>query len=213
MPAYFVRVAGCNQMCSFCDSKSAWSQGSTYADCADLNRFAEAVCEKMSQAGCRDLIITGGEPLIYSKNELPLFIDRVSHMAPYTTIHMETSGYSGNPAWAPMNEKAYQNLCVHLSPKIDYNLPESFWIQKATEIRFPVSSDEDLKKVKNWISCHKDLFDKNPVIYLSPIIKPDESIDSLPSNSAFFRLVDFIKNETGYRFRLSVQQHKWWNIR
>lgn len=210
MPAYFLRLSGCNQRCSFCDSKSAWTQG---AECTDLHQLADGIYENMMRAGCQNLIITGGEPLIYSENELPILINRLEYLFPAIKIHMETSGYSGNLAWIRKNEKIYQDLCVHLSPKLGYGLPETFWIQKATEIRFPVSSKEDIENVKNWINAHDGLFDKRPIIYLSPIIENLSAINTLLFTPFFKELVKAIKSDTIYDFRLSVQQHKWWGIR
>jgi len=63
MPAWFIRTCGCNLTCEYCDSKYAWKNGKEM----HINNIKKKVCEN----GCKNVIITGGEPLL-QEDLLPL---------------------------------------------------------------------------------------------------------------------------------------------
>ena len=56
MPAWFIRTAECNLACEYCDSKYAWKDGKEM----HINDIKKEVCNN----GCKNVIITGGEPLL-----------------------------------------------------------------------------------------------------------------------------------------------------
>ncbi len=55
-PCAFIRLAGCNLRCSYCDTRYAYEEGSL--------RELSAIERQISAFGCRLVEITGGEPLI-----------------------------------------------------------------------------------------------------------------------------------------------------
>ena len=55
-PAVFLRLAGCNLHCSWCDTKYSWKQG--------LSVSVQEVAERIKSFDCPSLVITGGEPLM-----------------------------------------------------------------------------------------------------------------------------------------------------
>jgi 7-carboxy-7-deazaguanine synthase len=71
-PAVFLRLAHCNLACVWCDTKYTW-------DWAHYDQSKEVVAvsvgeveEGIRRLGCRNLVITGGEPLIQQRALLPL---------------------------------------------------------------------------------------------------------------------------------------------
>lgn len=60
MPAYFIRLYGCNLNCSWCDSKYA-RNGDFYED------TTESVAKRIERSSKQFIVITGGEPLIQKK--------------------------------------------------------------------------------------------------------------------------------------------------
>ncbi len=55
-PAVFLRLAGCNLTCRWCDTKHSWGNG--------MELEAADIAARILSHGCRNLVITGGEPLL-----------------------------------------------------------------------------------------------------------------------------------------------------
>ena len=58
VPAYFIRLAGCDVGCHWCDVKDSWSM-----DFPFLN--LQKVLDDLKSNNCKTVIITGGEPLLH----------------------------------------------------------------------------------------------------------------------------------------------------
>jgi len=56
LPCAFVRLAGCNLRCAWCDTKYAWDEGEAMT--------VEAVLAKVAALKCSRVELTGGEPMI-----------------------------------------------------------------------------------------------------------------------------------------------------
>lgn len=56
VPATFVRLAGCNLACAWCDTKYSWGNG--------IELSAENAAARILAFGGKSLVITGGEPLL-----------------------------------------------------------------------------------------------------------------------------------------------------
>ncbi|MBI3609414.1 MAG: radical SAM protein [Nitrospirae bacterium] len=79
-PCVFIRTAGCNLRCDWCDT--------TYAFYDGREMSVEAVLALVETHACRLVELTGGEPLL--QKEAPLLVARLSD-AGYTVL-VETSG-------------------------------------------------------------------------------------------------------------------------
>ena len=102
-PAVFLRLAGCNLHCSWCDSKRAWGQG--------IELSATDVAEKLLTFPCRRYIITGGEPLLQSA-ELEILLKLLPADA---IIEVETNG-----TLAPSPALAARVNQWNVSPKLPH---------------------------------------------------------------------------------------------
>ena len=80
MPAVFLRLAGCNLHCTWCDSKRSWGQG--------IELSAEEVAARLLAFPCCHYVITGGEPLLQSA-ELEKLLPLLPKQA---YIEVETNG-------------------------------------------------------------------------------------------------------------------------
>lgn len=114
-PAVFVRLAGCNLSCDFCDTDYS------------LKFFASVndVVERVQELGgdCPMVILTGGEPL--AQRETPALIDALRRAG--KRVHIESNGtmYTDLPAdvW----------LCVSPKERVDPRMA-----QRADEVKLIV---------------------------------------------------------------------------
>jgi organic radical activating enzyme len=98
--AYFIRLAGCDVGCSWCDVKESWD--------ADLHEQVEIsdLVELAMKSGSKIVVITGGEPLMYNLDELTRKLKRVG-----LRTHLETSGayaLSGEWDWVCVSPKKFK---------------------------------------------------------------------------------------------------------
>ena len=100
--AVFLRLQGCPVGCAWCDSKLTWYAGGERKTVSELCRI---VAEYPSSAS---IVITGGEPLIYSLDHLFIGL-RIKF--PHRLLQLETSGaypFKGvcRPDWTTLSPKA-----------------------------------------------------------------------------------------------------------
>ncbi len=78
LPVYFLRLSGCNSNCPWCDTKYH-----TQGEEMDIYEVAKI----LKDSGFRDIIITGGEPML-QKDEL----FKLMTYLPTLNYHLETNG-------------------------------------------------------------------------------------------------------------------------
>lgn len=96
-PAYFIRLAGCDVGCVWCDVKDSWN-----VEEHPLLSVEELINDVV-HAGANRVIITGGEPLMHDLQELTVGL-RSNAIA----VHLETSGVhplSGEWNWITFSPK------------------------------------------------------------------------------------------------------------
>ena len=122
-PAYFIRLAGCDVGCSWCDVKESWEVSKDqYVD-------LDTILEFIIKSKAKNIIITGGEPAMY---DLGLLTQRLKQNENF--VHLETSGayqISGTFDW----------VCV--SPK-RFKLPIDESLAMADELKVIVVNRQDL---------------------------------------------------------------------
>jgi len=101
--AFFIRLAGCNVGCPWCDTKHSWpaDQHPSVA----LERLAQHALNAQN-SGAAFVVITGGEPLHHDLGPLTQVLD--DHVD--LPIHLETSGVdplSGRFDWITVSPKRH----------------------------------------------------------------------------------------------------------
>lgn len=141
--AYFIRLAGCDVGCTWCDVKDSWD-----AERHPVRTVASLV-EEASRVPARIVVVTGGEPLMHDLSELT-----TSLRAQGLRTHIETSGTH------PLTGE-WHHLC--LSPKkFKAALPEAF--TKADELKVIVYNKHDLK----WAEEQAAQVRQSCLLYLQP---------------------------------------------
>jgi 7-carboxy-7-deazaguanine synthase len=127
--AYFIRLAGCDVGCVWCDVKDSWD--STRHPLLEIDFLVEQV----KQAGSPIAVITGGEPLLHDLQELTRQLQNAG-----IKTHMETSGsspLSGSWDW------------ITLSPK-KFKPPIPEVVIKANELKVVVFNKSDFEWAEKW---------------------------------------------------------------
>ncbi|RXH56791.1 7-carboxy-7-deazaguanine synthase QueE [Granulicella sibirica] len=200
LPCIFVRLAGCNLRCAWCDSEYTFTGGKPFT--AD-----EIVREIEALAPCRLVEFTGGEPMLQARELLPL-MDRLIHSG--YTLMMETSG-----------ERPLEDVPVPVHKIVDVKCPgagsaaNSFRMSnlealtKRDEVKFVLSHREDYEFAKAFIVEH-DLNRRVGSILLSPAFSKSPSPIRTTENATLDprTLVEWMM-EDGIDARLSLQIHKF----
>lgn len=128
---YFIRLAGCDVGCVWCDVKESWD-ASQYPACGINN-----LVENATKFPSRIAVITGGEPLMYPLDKLC----ETLHEKGFHT-HLETSGshpLSGSWDWICLSPKKFKaplpEICrlANELKVIIYNKSDFEWAEKYEE--------------------------------------------------------------------------------
>ena len=131
VPSIFIRLAGCNLKCDFCDSKYAYE---------GKEMFYEQVIEEIKKYPCKRIIWTGGEPtlqIIDIINIIKLLGNEYKH-------EIETNG---------TNEITPEFFdVITISPKKESLKSIKYYIlEKSHIVKIVVENEENLKFWKEWI--------------------------------------------------------------
>ncbi len=98
--AYFIRLAGCDVGCIWCDVKESWNE-KEYPE-----KSVREIIHKGLQYPSRIAVVTGGEPLMYDLSQLTTELKTSGFRR-----HLETSGVypvSGNWEWICFSPKKFK---------------------------------------------------------------------------------------------------------
>ncbi len=194
-PAVFVRLAGCNLRCPWCDTKYAWSGG----EVVEVERLAERVARLASSAEL--LVLTGGEPLLQPRC-ITALLEELGSMRVYLRPALETNGTLPPGPVAHMLDHAV------ISPKLSNSGYGGIGSPEATRVhpdwltlyrrgwprvywKFVVRDERDIEEVEAFIAKHG-------------VEKRDVWLMPLASNREEYRLVApriaRLALEKGFRF-------------
>lgn len=148
--AFFIRLAGCDVHCFWCDQKESWPV-KPYP-----RRSVEELAKLAKQANPTIVVITGGEPLIYNLDPLTDELRRLG-----LRVHLETSGthpFSGSFDW------------VTFSPK-PFSPPNESIYSQVNELKVVIASELDLE----WGQQEAKKIFSGTIKYLQPEWNSSES--------------------------------------
>ena len=165
VPAIFVRLSLCNLYCIWCDTDYTWNwEGTNYSHVNDeksgykkfkredniLKLSAQDIFEEIKKYDCKDVIITGGEPLVQHKQLIELF--RLLKGQDYH-IEIETNGtIIPNSELDELSDQYNVSIKLSNSNVLDTdrlvpNAIEFFRESKKSNFKFVVDSKNDMEEV------------------------------------------------------------------
>ena len=157
VPSTFVRVAGCNLSCAWCDTEYA---GANAADFRHLG--VEEIGGEALRYGTRHVVITGGEPLIY-RHEIKKLCEFLHQKRKYITIETNATLFaSGLKAdflsLSPKLPSARQKNAVKL------HVIRNFLKNYRCQLKFVVDGERDLAACMALLSKLKGYRFDGPIL-------------------------------------------------
>lgn len=183
-PCIFVRLAGCNLRCTYCDTRYAYEAGEKME--------IDQIMRRIAGYKCRLVEITGGEPLL--QVEIPLLISRL--LEDGYAVMMETNG--------SLDIRRVDDRCIKIldvkcptSGESDKNDLENLKrIHPKDQIKFVIGTREDYAYAKHIIAMLSMDFPGDHILF-SPVFGKMSAAD----------LADWIL-EDNLDVRLHLQLHK-----
>lgn len=189
--AFFIRFAGCNLACDYCDTK--WANA---PDVAYTNMDAEKIYALVKNSGSRNVTITGGEPLLQKNiGELLALLCR----DPMLYVEVETNGSIPLEPFLSIPERPSFTMDYKLSRSgmedkmCHQNLP---LLTKKDTVKFVCGCREDLDRAREITKTHH--LTERTNVYLSPVFGEIQPAD----------MVEYMKEYNLVGVTLQLQMHK-----
>lgn len=186
--ATFVRFAGCNLRCPYCDTKYS------YENPKYIEMSIDEIISKIGSFKAYNVTLTGGEPLI--QKDIDILIKKLSDKG--YRVELETNGSVDISKYVGLKGVVFT---------LDYKGPTSLmedkmllenykYLTKNDVVKFVCGSTKDLEKARDIILKYKLDEITNP--FLSPVFG-EISLEGM---------VDFMKENNLNHVRLQLQIHK-----
>jgi 7-carboxy-7-deazaguanine synthase len=161
LPCIFVRLAGCNLRCAWCDSEYTFSGGRKMSDAEIL-----AEVQRLSPTG--GLVeITGGEPMLQADALIP-FMRQL--LALGYQLLLETSGERPLQLVPSEVHKIVDVKCPGSGEHLRFRPENLATLTPRDELKFVLASREDYEYARDFIRLHG--LDSNPArLILSPAFR------------------------------------------
>lgn len=164
-PCVFVRLAGCNLRCSWCDSEFTFKGGE--------HRSIDDVVEQVAAEGIKLVEVTGGEPLVH--RQAPQLMRRLLDAG--HTVLLETSG-SRDVSVVPDGVHIIMDLKAPDSEEEGANLWSNLdHLDRRDEIKIVVASRKDYEWAREQV--RRRALDRICPVLLSPawgLVEPEELV-------------------------------------
>ncbi len=194
IPASFIRLAGCNLRCTYCDT--AYALYGEKEPCRYTEMTPEEIADKITLPR---VTLTGGEPLIHENAKT--LIDLL--LARGLEINIETNGAADISEFVTDNENLFFT--------IDYKLPSSgecekmLWsnflkLKSRDVVKFVIGTDNDFEKMREITARLKSELPQMPHIFAGAVFGEYDPA----------RLVDkIIADDMLWDARVQLQMHKF----
>lgn len=195
-PAVFIRFAGCNLNCSYCDT--TYAQKTT---CPHQPTSKKDLVVYVAQSQVRHVTITGGEPLL--QDHLDELLDDLTNL-PGITVELETNGSVAISPLATIRKQNNSSLIFTLDYKLPSSLMESHnhldnfnHLTFQDSVKFVIGNQADFLRACQIVNDHQ-LPGKTNVIF-SPVYGKINSSD----------LVAWLLEKRLSQIKVQLQIHKY----
>lgn len=189
----FVRLAGCNLNCSYCDTGYAMKRTDGHAVSID------SIIDQLYATGCNRVTLTGGEPLMQMNSRK--FVQSLLDAG--FEVNIETNGS------IPLDDFVYMGYGEQLILTMDVKCPSSGMsnrnklhnlrlLRPWDVVKFVVGSDEDLDYMEKIVRTSPMLAGRLQW-FVSPVFGQIESAD----------IVNYLLEHKLYNVRMQLQMHKF----
>jgi 7-carboxy-7-deazaguanine synthase len=169
LPCVFIRFAGCNLRCSWCDSEYTFTGGKKFTEEEILNQ----VSKFLPSGGLVE--ITGGEPMLQESEVIPL----MQHLIKLEyTVLIETSGERPLAAVPKLVHKIVDVKCPDSGAAETFRLENLDALTAGDEIKFVISSPRDYEFARDFTRRYS-LDARVSSIIFSPAFRKDAGLTSL----------------------------------
>lgn len=190
--ATFIRLAGCNLRCTYCDTGYALSNKS------GIEMSVNDIISKVEAIGYKNITLTGGEPLIQDCKEL---VEKLTNTG--YEVNIETNGSIDISPYLMNNVIITMDYKTPESGEEDGMLTSNLKKLRECDVLKIVMSERDELFISNLLSKHKI----QSYIYLSPIfnkIEPSELVN-------YLKTLHYMGYNTD-KTKVQLQLHKYiWN--
>lgn len=206
--AIFLRLAGCNLSCSWCDSKYSWDK--THEDFRSDKMTVEQIAEKLWDLCPKNtnpiLVITGGEPMLQGEE----LNDLIPLIYFFPRIEVETNG-TITPNWL----SHFPTLFFNISPKLsNSNVPfdkrintkflRHFVFTDRAIFKFVVQNSNDILEIEEIVNEAKI---PNSLVWLIPLGISEQEISENMKNLAEIAI------ERGWNISPRLHIQLWGNMK
>ena len=189
--AVFIRFAGCNLNCNYCDTKWANEKDVSYETLTEFEIY-----DYIKSTGVTNVTLTGGEPLL---REDIVKLLRILSSDKNLYVEIETNG--------SVDIGPFRDISENISFTLDYKLQGSGMehmmnldnyedLTSNDTVKFVVSNKEDLKKAKQIID--EERLTEKCNVYISPVFGRIEPVT----------FVDFMIENKMIKVNMQLQMHK-----
>ncbi len=184
--AIFVRLAGCNLRCNYCDTPYSLTLEDTKETLTE-----EELLERIQSFPWKRVTLTGGEPMLHPLHHLVTVLGEEGY-----EVNIETNG--AIPLWRERPEGVFYTMdfkCSGSGMKSYMNRDNFRLLTEKDVLKFVVSDERDMDEMKEIIS---EFPANHPEYFVSPVwgrIEPKE-------------LVEYVRKNGLKDVRVQVQLHK-----
>ena len=186
LPFTFVRLTGCNLLCSYCDTQYAYEEGTEWS--------IDRVMDEIQQRGISRVVVTGGEPLL--QNETPALCSLLSDKD--FIVLLETNG---SISIKNIDQRVHRILdlkCPGSGMDAHMDFKNINYLTPRDEVKFIISDRSDFQWALAIIKRYN--LEQKPNILMSPAhqaLHPRELAEWI------------IQEKLNARLQLQLQKYLW----